>query len=260
MLDAVRPARWFAPFDERPNARVRLYCLPFAGGGAPAYQPWLAHLPSSVRLRAVQLPGRLNRIAEPPLTSLGEVVSAVADALAEDGDELPYALFGHSMGALLAFELTRELRRRDAPAPALLAVSGWPAPDTGPAHLAVTGPLSGLPDDRFLEVLAKLGGLPEEALAEPELVELMIPSLRADFRIIEGYQYRPQAPLSVPVSVFGGTEDPLASAERLRGWARETTGAVRVRRFPGNHFYLAPQLPAVVGALSEDLAGLTGRR
>ncbi|MGK5631435.1 thioesterase II family protein [Streptomyces sp. URMC 123] len=249
-----RPGRrppWFVSFDDRPEASLTLICFPFAGASAPAFRPWLPLLPRSVALRAVQLPGRQDRMREPAMTGHREIVDALADAMAERPPERPYAFFGHSMGALLAFELTRELRRRGAPAPVLLGVSGWPAPSGVPSY----APISGLPDDRFLAAVATLGGMPDEVLAEPELINVLLPSLRADFGVCERYRYRPGEPLDIPLTVFGGTRDPMTTMEGLRGWRTESTRPVRVRQYQGDHFYLLQHAPAVVGALVDEIRG-----
>ncbi|KRV50590.1 hypothetical protein AQ490_16145 [Wenjunlia vitaminophila] len=244
-----RRSPWFTSFEDRPEASLRLVCLPFAGGGAAAYRSWLSRLPRSVELNAVQLPGRQDRVAEKALTGHQEIVLALADALAGEPDDRPYAFFGHSMGALLAFELARELRGRGAPAPVLLGVSGLAAPSTGPFHGAITH----LPDDAFLEAVATLGGMPDEILASPSLIDFLLPTLRADFGVCEGYRYRRQAPLDCPLVVFSGIHDPATPLEDLRGWQAESTRPVRLRQHPGGHFYLLDQPDAVVGALVSEV-------
>lgn len=249
--------RWFPPLHpERPDATVRLYCLPFSGGSAEAYRPWAEELPPWVQLRAVQLPGRRARAGEPALTSVGQVVSAVADAMELEPTELPYGLFGHSMGALLAFELARELRRRDVPQPLLVGVAGWPAPDTGLPHVPITGPLTPLTDEQFIEVMGGMGAISRQALADPEELERTVRPMRTDFALIEAYTYREGPALASPLGVFSGSEDPLTPLEKLHGWAQQTTGAVRVRRYDGGHFFLFDHVPAMVKAYTEDLERL----
>ncbi|MEV0170175.1 alpha/beta fold hydrolase [Streptomyces sp. NPDC050803] len=243
---------WFVPFDERPEASLTLICFPFAGASAPAFRPWLPLLPRSVALHAVQLPGRQDRMREPALTGHREIVQALADELEKQPPELPYAFFGHSMGALLSFELARELRRRGARAPVLLAVSGWPAPSGVPAHV----PITTLPDDRFLAEVATLGGMPDEVLAEPDLIDVLLPSLRADFGVCERYRYEPGEPLDTRLIVFGGTQDPMSTMDGLRGWRAESTRPVRVRQYPGGHFYLIEHATAVVGAVVDEIRGV----
>ncbi|CCK26516.1 hypothetical protein BN159_2137 [Streptomyces davaonensis JCM 4913] len=248
----TRRPSWLVAFDERPEASLDLICFPFAGASAPAFRPWLPLLPRSIALHAVQLPGRQDRMAEPAMGGHQEIVEALAEALATRDSTRPYAFFGHSMGALLSFELTRELRRRAAPAPVLLAVSGWPGPSGLPTHV----PISTLPDDRFLAEVASLGGMPDEILAEPDLIDVLLPALRADFGVCERYRYQPDEPLDVPLIVFGSTQDPMSSMEGLSGWRTESTRPVRVRQYPGGHFYLLEHATAVVGAVVDEIRAL----
>lgn len=246
--------RWTSVFVPRPAARLRLFAFHFAGGGASVYRPWALQLPPWVELRAVQLPGRLDRRGERPLGSVAEVVAGVADAVAEEVWR-PYAVFGHSMGALVAFELARLLRARGLPPPVRLSVSGWPSPRLWPG----TFELSGLPDAQFVAAVTALGGIPEEVLRMPSLLRLVLPVLRADLRVCEEYRYAPEAPLTVPVSVFAGVDDPLIPKGGLETWTEETTCGVTIRRYPGHHFYLLDQMATViedlVGDLSADVAG-----
>ncbi|KRV49622.1 hypothetical protein AQ490_20105 [Wenjunlia vitaminophila] len=248
---------WFPRLrPDGPDATVRVYCLPFAGGAADAYQPWADHLPDWVRLRAVQLPGRGGRAGEPAAASVAEVVSGVADAIAGEDDGLPFGLFGHSMGALLAFELTRELHRRGGAQPVLLGVSGWPAPDTGLPHVPFTGRLAPLTQEQFVQVMGGMGAISPQVLADPALLDQVIPPMQADFAVIEAYEYRAGDRVTVPVSVFSGTGDPLTPMEKLHGWAAQTTGAVRVRRYEGDHFFLFDHTAAMVKTFTDDLERL----
>ncbi|WP_069811175.1 thioesterase II family protein [Streptomyces sp. TP-A0874] len=254
-IAAERSARWFRCFRPRPQAAVLLYALPFAGGGAAFYRAWADRLPASVELRAVQLPGRQDRMAEPPAVDCAALCRSLASALRDDLSDRPFALFGHSMGALLSFELARELRRLGERAPVALGVSGWSSPRDRLPH----GRYTTLSDAEFLTVVRRLGGMPQDVLDEPDLLSLVLPTLRADFQVVEGYSYREEPPLDLPMSVFGGVSDPFTERQGLEGWQQETTGPVTVRHYPGRHFYLTEHADAVAGAFLADLrAALAG--
>lgn len=244
-----RSLLWFRCFRPRPQATVRVYVLPFAGGGAAFYRTWADRLPASVELRAAQLPGRQDRMAEPPVTDCAELVRSLTDVLVDDARGRTFALFGHSMGALLSFEVARELRRRGAPAPVLLGLSGWSSPRGGLPHSRY----SDLSDEEFLDAVRRLGGMPQDVLDEPDLLRLVLPTLRADFSVAESHRYRPEPPLDLPVSVFGGTADPFTERRGLEEWQRETTAPVTVRHYPGKHFYLADHADAVAEMFTADL-------
>ena len=196
--------------------RVRLFCLPYAGGGASMFRDWPAALPRALDLRPVRLPGREDRLREPPHTSLPALVDEVAGAIGPLLD-WRFALFGHSMGALVAFELAREVRRRGA-APQWLFVAGCRAPH----RLAPSG-LSGLPDARFVSALnLKYGGIPDAFLNAPELLEFFLPVVRADLSLVDSYCYQPEPPLDCPISGFGGIDDPNVGRDELRAWREHT--------------------------------------
>ncbi|MCX5206819.1 alpha/beta fold hydrolase [Streptomyces sp. NBC_00237] len=240
--------RWLISGPPRPAA-PRLYCFAHGGGSAAEYLRWARGLPGVVPY-AVQLPGRGSRADEPVLTSMDALVTAF---LAEVPlDAAPYAFFGHSLGSLVSYEITRALRAAGRPLPARLVVSGMPAP-----HLPRTsGPLHELPDRELLETVSRLhGGIPEEVLASPELCDLAVRALRADYQVLETYTWRPQEPLDLPVTVLGGTDDRV-TAEQLEAWRELTTGEVTVRRFPGGHFYLRERPAPVLRALAGAVAGL----
>lgn len=243
---------WFRSFASRPHAGARIYAFPFAGGSAAVYRGWADRLPSSVDLRAVQLPGRQDRMAQAPATDLAGLVRTLADELREDLTDVPFAFFGHSMGALLSFELARELRRSGGPQPVLLGLSAWSSPRGGLPHERY----STLSDEAFLEVLTRLGGMPQDVLAAPDLLRLVLPTLRADFAVVESHTYQEEPPLAVPMSVFGGTADPFTEARGVEEWRRETTVPLTVRHYPGRHFFLLDHSDAVAGAFAGDLATL----
>ncbi|MDA0566296.1 alpha/beta fold hydrolase [Streptomonospora sp. S1-112] len=246
MSPAPAPS-WLRRFRPRPEARIRLVCLPHAGGGANAYRAWAALLPPGVELVAVQPPGREDRMGEDPADDMAEAVAAVAEELAPLLDR-PYALFGHSMGSAVAFELARRLRGMGLPEPDRLYASGRRAPADAPpgtVHLAS--------DDAIAAELARLGGTDPQVLAEPGLREAVLACVRADYRLIERYRPFAGAPLSCPVSVFLGAADPEVDAGRARLWSQTTTGRVDVRVFPGDHFYLGPRRAEVVAELVRRL-------
>jgi surfactin synthase thioesterase subunit len=225
--------KWIRCFRPRPNAKLRLVCLPFAGGGASTYRPWVDAFPSSVEVWAIQPPGREDRFSEPPFTSRLELVRALADALAPRLDER-YCLFGHSMGARLALDLTRELRTRGALGPEHLFVSARAAPHLPPRRRA----LHDLPRPELIDAVRELNGTPEEVFDEPELLELVLPLLRADFTVNEKEPHVEERPLACPITAFGGTHDPHAPEDQVAAWRDYTTGAFRQITLKGDHFYL----------------------
>ncbi|MFD2762817.1 thioesterase II family protein [Micromonospora eburnea] len=225
--------RWLAGRELSPEADFRLFCLPYAGGGAAVYRAWQEAAPAGVQVLALEPPGRGTRLREAPFRRVAPLIRSLADALTDALDR-PYALFGHSMGGLLAFELARALRRRPVRQPAHVFVSAAASPGTAPTrpllHCAT--------DDEIRRRLAELGGTPPGLLDNVELMELMLPVLRADFAVLETYEYRSEAPLSVPLTVLGGRADRIVPPKALGGWQRHTSAGSRLCLFPGDHFFL----------------------
>ncbi|HEX2254453.1 MAG TPA: alpha/beta fold hydrolase [Thermoanaerobaculia bacterium] len=244
--------RWTAYRQPRAAALVRLYCFPYAGGSASVYRTWARDLPQEIEVVPVQLPGRESRIRERPLTSMDELVAALDEGLGPQLDraEPPFAFFGHSMGAIAAFELAR--RRRDAgrSEPVHLFASAHSAPQVPDPE----PPIHDLPNPRFRERLRELNGTPAEVLDHPELMDLVEPLLRADFRINETYEYHPGEPLSAPLTIFGGAEDGEVPRERLAPWSEVTRGASTLRILPGDHFFLTgPARAELLRLIAVDL-------
>ncbi|MFF2012625.1 thioesterase II family protein [Streptomyces sp. NPDC058195] len=242
---------WFAQAEPQDEAAIRLFCLPYAGGGASAYRAWPGLAPAHVRVHPLELPGRGTRWGETPVGGMPLMTEMLADALAGHLDR-PYALFGHSMGALIAFELTRALRARGLPQPAHLFVSGSDAPDLPRGRR----PIHAAPDAEVLEELRFLGGTPSELLEDPALMKLVLPALRADFSLLETYRYHAQPPLAVPLTVFGGDADPLVASGQLHRWLRQTSAASRLVVLPGEHFFLHSAVADVLAEVAGDLASL----
>ncbi len=243
-----QPSPWFlggTPGVARP---MRLFCLPFAGGSAAAYAAWQAAVDPRFEVCAVQLPGHGGRIREAPIQTMDALAVALAEAMMPRLDR-PYAIFGHSMGALLGFETLRRLRAMGAPAPVALCVSARRAP-----HLPATRPpLHVLSDALLIEELRSLNGTPDVVLGDRELLELMLPVIRADLRAVETHVHREDAPLDCPIHAFGGIRD-IISEDELRAWSEHTTAASRVTMYPGDHFYLNPHRATLLRAI-ETLCG-----
>lgn len=241
--------RWLKVFDSRPEARLRLFCFPYAGGGASVYRTWFTELPSAVEVVGVQPPGRESRFREEPFRHLEPMAEAAAGAL-EAHLHRPFAFFGHSMGAILAFEVTRALRRRSGKLPVHLFVSGRPAPTVE----SDDPPIHELPRERFLEELRGYAGTPEEVLRNQELMDLLEPLLRADFSVSETYEYHPGGDLlPVAVTALGGTEDRDVPPEDLEPWRRETTGIFHAHVLEGGHFFLHEHRGEVLRIVSREL-------
>jgi len=227
-----------------------LFCLPHAGGGASAYRTWAGKLPG-VSVLPVQLPGRETGLRDCPYERMRPLVEELADVVLGVSGARPYAVYGHSLGALVAFELLREVRRRGAAAPVHLFVSGCVAPhvtfDDGP-------PVLGMTRDELVEMLRDLGGTPEWLLADPGVLEMILPAVRADFSVKETYRYLPEAPLHTPITVLASTDDPRAVEQTQALWSEQTLGACRVHTFEGGHFAVFEQQETTFGHLRAALA------
>ena len=238
---AYGPAFLSIPARTAPTAR--LLCVPYAGGGAAIFRAW--RLPD-VEILAARLPGRENRLREAPLRTIAEMADHVAAAAMPFAHELPVALFGHSMGALVAFELARRLTAGGV-APLLLIVSASAAPSLR----RDADPLHALDDDQLIARLEEaFGDLPAEVKNSRELMQMILPLLRADLEADETYEYQSGEPLACPILVLAGTDEELDD-EALAGWSRETTGAVQVRRVAGDHFFIR-QSPDAVLRMAQD--------
>lgn len=225
----------------RPNngAALRLFCLPHAGGGAGSYRDWVIGLAPEIEVLPVQLPGRETRFSERPYTTMASLLEALTEALRPSLNK-PFAFFGHSLGALIAFELVRRLRQ-DGLVPVHLFVSGYGAP-----HLPGKLPsMHHLPGDQFVAALQELNTMPATVLENEELLNLLLPLLRADFTIYERYQYRADDPIECPITILGGKADTLVPPEMLTSWGEHTTQPGEVHLFEGGHFYLHEDATAV---------------
>jgi len=241
-MSDVRTVR-FGP--ERPTAPV-LVCFPHAGGGASAFRRWARALPDDVELMTVQLPGREDRAAERLITDFHELVSSTAPAVDEAVAGRPYAFFGHSAGSLLAFELTRWLRRHGRPLPGALGVSSFPAPHALRPHA-----LDRIPDKAILDFLNGLSYAFSNGLGEqPELIEEILPVLRADFAAVSSYQHSEGVPLECPLHVFGGSVDRFVRPAELEHWRSYAQRFFSLHIMRGGHFYIHQNATEIVNVLA----------
>ncbi|HTI15425.1 MAG TPA: alpha/beta fold hydrolase [Dictyobacter sp.] len=239
---------WIVRTNARTQPDMRLFCFPYAGGGASIYRQWANKLPATIEVCAIQLPGREHRLKETAYTSLPPLIEALLPELEQLLDQ-PFAVFGHSMGALLAFETVRALRRRQQPLPTHLFISA----DRAPQPPRKTANLYLLDDEPFIAELQKLGGMPDAILQYPELLDLVIPTLRADMTLYDTYEYQPDAPLNIPFSLFGGETDGSVTSDNLLSWREQTAADYHFKLFPGGHFYLQSNLDLLLTEIRQDL-------
>lgn len=239
---------WLVKKNLNPKALVRLYCLPYAGGNAMIYRMWPEALPPDIEVVMVQLPGRGDRLKEEPYFKLEPLVEKLAGAIELPSDK-PYVFFGHSMGALICFELARYLRKSGERGPKHLFVSGRSAPQLTAEDKATYD----LPEDEFVQELASLNGTPNEVLENPELMRLMIPILRADFSVCQTYVYNEELPLDCSITAFGGLQDSAISREKLEAWQIHTNKSFKLRMLPGDHFFINGSRYLLIKALSQEL-------
>ena len=246
MIQAANP--WLFYFKPNPKAGVRLFCFPYAGGNALVYRSWAQKLPVDIEVIGVQLPGRGNRIHEPLITNISSLVELMAPAIAPALNG-PFAFFGHSMGAIVSFEMARWLRREGRALPLHMFVSGRSAPQLNRCH----PPLYNLPTGELLHELRRLEGTPSAVLEHPDLMELMLPMLRADFSICDTYEYSEEAPLDCPITAFGGLQDAGITRRNLEPWREQTGSSFTLRMLPGNHFFLHSNEVLLLNVLAAQL-------
>jgi surfactin synthase thioesterase subunit len=231
-MDAAH--RWAYRSAAPDKARARLFCLPFAGGSAVAYRQWRSELPSDVDVVPLELSGRGARMSEAPIDAWPELLADLAETVAPLADR-PYAFFGYSLGGLVGFELARALRSAGHRLPEHLFVAAARAPAASGDFPAV----SELPRDAFVAEVVRFGGMTPEVLATPELVDLVLPILRADLRLAERYTVPDGQPLACPITAFSGGKDPEVTLAHLRPWREATTARFRIELFPEQgHFFL----------------------
>ena len=239
---------WLVCFRKVDAPVVRLFCLPYAGGGAAVYRSWRDALPAGVEVWAVRPPGRENRFKERPYHRLAPLVDALAHELQPCLD-VPYGIFGHSLGAITGFEVARRLEAAGrGPGHLLVSAHGAPhlRPTAPPVHLA--------PDEVILGRLRRYGGTPEAFYENDQLVTALLPNLRADMAVSETYRFTDPTPLRCPITAFGGADDHLVAETAIAEWGRATVGGFRSHVFGGGHFYWVSDPAPLLHEVSADLA------
>jgi surfactin synthase thioesterase subunit len=236
-------SRWLSNRSMNLDSALRLFC----GGNAGVYRGWQSFMPPGVEVCPIQLPGRANRLNERPMTRLFSIVENLCADLQPYLDR-PFALFGHSMGALIAFELARRIRDSHHMEPVHLFVSGRSAPEVADARKDYE-----LPDAEFIAVLQGLNGTPKEILQSPEALSLLLPVIRADFEVTQTYAYRHGSPLKCPIKALGGIRDTCTPPDSMRGWKAQTAGAFSLSILPGDHFFIAESRAQVLAITAHEL-------
>jgi len=227
---------------------LRLFCIPYAGGSVSIYRNWPNCLPKAIEVCPIELPGRGNRSKENLFNNLLSLVKTLAKDILHSLDK-PFAFFGHSMGALISFELARFLRRKNNLSPIHIFVSGRCAPQIPRSK----PPINQLPEAEFVEELCRLNGMPGSVLQNSELMELMLPVIRADFAICETYSYSVEEPLECSISAFGGLQDNEVNREEIVAWSQQTRKGFTYRMFPGDHFFLKSNEELLLRAIAQDI-------
>jgi medium-chain acyl-[acyl-carrier-protein] hydrolase len=249
MTPSTYETEWLSCPQPDPSARLRLFLLPYAGGASAMFRRWLPDLPPGVEAWLVHLPGREKRFRQPPIDGMGPLVAALTGALAPLVD-MPFAFFGHSMGAMIAYEVARELRRRGQPSLSHLFVSGRGAPE----QASGVGRLYALPNEELMDQLRRLDGTPRAVLENQDLIGLFLPLLRADFAVVDTYAWTPEPPLACPITAFGGTDDPAWTADKVELWRHHTSGPFKLHILSGNHFFLHTAQAQLLQLIGEGLA------
>jgi medium-chain acyl-[acyl-carrier-protein] hydrolase len=243
-------SRWLLRYKRNDAAALRLFCFHCAGGSASEFRSWPAHLPDSIELVAVQLPGREGRVREGFVASMDDLVGGIIEAMTPLLDK-PSVIFGHSLGALGGFEAIRELRRRGLPPPLLFIPAGRRGPQVDKKEPSIAS----LPEEEFIAELRKdYGDHIGHVLDSAELREAFIPQIRADFALSEDYRFRDERPLDCPMVAFAGVAEDDLGADELNAWSVHTSRSFRSRRFPGDHFFIRASQRLVIDAVRQEIA------
>ncbi|GAA2952828.1 MULTISPECIES: alpha/beta fold hydrolase [Streptomycetaceae] len=244
-------AGWLRPAEPSPDAEATVFLFHYSGGGVSMYSRWPALLPPSVDCRRVQLPGRQDRVSEPPFTELDPLVEALCEVLAKEQDGRPYALFGHSMGAMLAYRVAVAMARRGYERPALLGVSGW-APQ---GFRTISRKAAHETDEAVVQLLRELGSVPAEAFDGNRLSPLMLAPMRADLAVCADFR-DDGASVDCPLVAYTGREDPYLAPGAMQSWRARSADFLGIREFPGGHFFIHDQGPGIATDLAQTLIRL----
>ena len=237
--------RWLVCPQPDSNASARLFIFPYAGGAPSSFNKWVADFPNEIEVSIVHYPGRGSRFNEPPIKELFVLVEEIVNAIRSNLDK-PFFFFGHSLGAVLAFEVARRI----TPQPQILFVSACGAPQVPNPNR----PIHDLPDSEFIKSLQDLNGLPAEVVSNAELMELLLPVLRADFEAIENYQYTSnEHQLKCPIIAFGGIEDTHVSSQHLEAWRQLTSGSFKSQYFSGDHFFINAARQSLIASMISEI-------
>ena len=247
----LQPAQWIITPQPVRQAKLRLFCFPHAGGGIATFSHWNRYLPKEVEVCLMLLPGRENRFKESPYTDIHLLLHDLGEVLSDSLND-PFAFYGHSMGGLISFELSRYLRRNHRPGPAHLFISSHRAPQLSSRY----PPLHKMPPAEFRETLRLLQGTPNEILGNAEMMDLMYPTLKCDLQLCETYQYSPEPPLPCPISAYGGREDPRTSPEDLEEWGIHTYATFALHLLEGGHFFIQDSKEAFLKIFHQELTQL----
>lgn len=239
---------WFQFGSTDEQVELKMFCFPYAGGTAMLFKKWEDLLPTAVQVIPVELPGRGARLKEPPFVSVPALIEELEDAIWPLLDK-PFVFFGHSMGAIIAFELSRSLRCKHGREPQTLFIAGRRAP-----QITKGAPVTyDFPRDEFIEELIKLDGTPKEVIENAELMELMIPLLRADFQLVQTYEYLTDTPLQCPIIVYGGLQDYETPRDLLSPWKEQTSSRFALHMLPGDHFFIRSSQSQLLKLLGREL-------
>ena len=238
----------FVRKNDRPDARVRLFCFTYAASSAQIFYGWNDYAPEWLEVSGCELPGHGARLTESPLDDQDAAALEIANTL-EPLLDRPYALFGHCLGAALAYEATRILRERGKAQPVRLFSSGARGP-----HLGIPiADVESMEDDEFIEHMHEAYSAPIEFLRHPEMRPLFLPMVRADARMTQRYRYTPGPPVSYPITAVAGETDPDVQMDHLEGWRQHTGSAVTTRIYPGNHFFFLESAPRLLADFAGEL-------
>jgi surfactin synthase thioesterase subunit len=244
----------FVVFRPRPAAAFRLFCFPHAGGAPVTFFPWVAQLGEEIECVCLQYPGRAHRLREPASTSVERLVDGILQEIADLSDK-PFAFYGHSLGGIVAFELTRRLRDFGRPGPSYLYIGAARPPQLASSR----SPIHMLSDGEFIAAVnSRYGGIPAAIASDSGAMEMFLPGLRGDFTAYETYQFQPSDPLAIPITIFGGDQDTAVPPDCLQGWEQHTDAAFDIKLLPGGHFFPPASTQALIRVLESQIPRYRG--